>query len=285
MNASMLFVPGIARDKFVKACQSEAGALILDLEDSVAGDRKADARAAVVDMLRQGSGRQTLWVRVNPQASGLLLQDLAAVLPARPFGIMLPKCCGRESLLQVAAYLDALEVAHGIEPGQTRLLPIVTETAASLFRLGELAGATPRLWGMAWGAEDLATDVGSLSNADAQGYTEPFRLARSLCLFAAAAAGVRPVDTVCVALRDEARVLKESQDACRDGFVAKMAIHPAQLAPINEGFTPSPERVEWARRVVAAFQANPGLAAHQLDGKMIDEPHLKLARRILEGNR
>jgi citrate lyase subunit beta / citryl-CoA lyase len=283
MNASMLFVPGTAEDKFRKAAAGEAGALILDLEDSVRPADKDAARAAVVRMLAGRRGGPQLWVRVNPASSGLQLKDLAAIVPERPYGIVLPKCAGRASLEPVSHYLDALETAAGVEQGATRILAIATETAASMFRLGEFAGVTPRLWGLAWGGEDLGADVGALSNADpaSGGYTEPFRLARSLCLFAAAAAGVRAVDTVCVALHDDARVRQESELALRDGFVAKMAIHPAQLAPIHQGFTPSAERIDWARRVIAAFEASPGRGALQLDGQMIDEPHAKLARRLL----
>lgn len=283
MSAPLLFVPGTDAGKFGKALESQAGGLILDLEDSVRPPEKAAARTQVAGWIERARPGQDLWVRVNPASSGLLLEDLAAVVKRRPFGIVLPKCCGRESLEPVAHYLDAFEAAADIERGSTRILAIVTETAASMFRLGEFAGVTPRLWGITWGAEDLGADVGALENADEDGYTEPFRLARSLCLFGAASAGVHAIDTVCVALRDHERVLQESRQAFRDGFTGKMAIHPAQVAPINEGFAASPKQQEWAARVIAGFEANPGQGALQLDGKMLDQPHLKLARKILGG--
>lgn len=291
MSVSMLFVPGSAPAKFAKARASSAGALILDLEDSVASSEKDAARQHVVEMLR-GAARapeamakldtaQTLWVRVNSAPSSLLEADLAAVVAERPFGIVLPKCCGRASLDPVAARLDALESAAGIPVGRTKILAIATETARSLFHFSEYPGSTPRLWGLTWGAEDLSADVGSLATRDEAGYTEPYRLARSLCLFGAAAAGVRAIDTVCVSLDDAALVQREAAEAFRDGFVGKMAVHPAQLAPIETGFTGTPEQLDWARRVIAAFESHPGEGAIRLDGKMIDEPHAKLARRLL----
>lgn len=282
MTSSLLFVPANAPDKFAKARAGEAHALILDLEDSVPQAGKAEARQNVVRLLAAApAGPQQIWVRVNAAASGLLLQDLAAVVAARPFGIVLPKCCGRESLEPVGHYLDALEAAAGIPLGSTKILAIVTETAQSLFRLGDLAGVTPRLWGLAWGGEDLSADVGALSNTAGGAMTEPYRLARSLCLFAAAAAGVRAIDAVCVELRDADRVRGEAEEALRDGFAAKMAVHPAQLAPIHAAFQYPPEKLEWARRVVAAFEQEPSRSALEIDGRMVDAPHLKLARRML----
>ncbi|MET4576243.1 HpcH/HpaI aldolase/citrate lyase family protein [Ottowia thiooxydans] len=283
MSSSLLFVPGTDAGKFGKALASKASALILDLEDSVRPAEKGAARAQVADWVAQARPEQPLWVRVNPESSGLLLEDLAAIVKTRPFGIVLPKCCGRDSLQPVVHYLDAFEAAANIERGSTRILAIVTETAASMFRLGEFAGATPRLWGITWGAEDLGADVGSLENADDAGYTEPFRLARSLCLFGAASAGVHAIDTVCVALRDDERILQESRLAFRDGFTGKLAIHPAQLKPIHAGFVASAKQQDWAARVVAGFEGSPAQGALQLDGKMLDQPHLRLARRILGG--
>lgn len=281
MTASYLFVPGITPERYRKAQASGAHALILDLEDSVPVASKDEARRNVVEMLKAQPDNQQVWVRVNPSSSGLQLKDLAAVVPGRPFGIVLPKCAGRESLEPVSHYLDALEAAAGIDQGHTKILAIATETAASMFRLGEFAGVTPRLWGMAWGGEDLGADIGASANSEGGAFTEPFRLARSLCLFGAASAGVHAIDTVTVAVRDTDRVKRESLEAFRDGFSGKMAIHPAQVAPINEAFTYQPDKVEWARRVLAALAANPGKGALQLDGEMIDEPHAKLARRIL----
>lgn len=281
MNASMLFVPATAPDRYRKAQSGAAGALILDLEDSVPAGNKDAARHNVTEMLTAQPAHQQIWVRVNPASTGLLLQDVAAVVPGRPFGILLPKCCGRESLLPVCHYLDALETAEGIPLGQTKILAIATETGASMFRLGEFAGSPARLWGLTWGGEDLGAELGAIGNKEGGRYTEPYRLARSLCLYAAAAAGVRAIDTVSVAIHEPDQVRAESAEAFRDGFVGKMAIHPNQLAPINETFRYSDQQVDWAKRVVAALGGQRGNGAMQLDGQMIDEPHLKMARRML----
>ena len=278
----MLFVPGNRPDRYLKAQQSAAGALILDLEDSVPPAAKNEARQQVAGMLVAQPAHQQIWVRVNPADTGLLLQDLAAVVPAKPFGVVLPKCAGRTSLAPLCHQLDALEVAFGIAPGSIRVLAIATETAAAMFQLGELAGVAERLWGITWGAEDLAADIGAQTNRVAGELTEPYRLARSLCLYAAAAAGVRAVDTVSVAINAAEAVHAESVQARRDGFVAKMAIHPSQIEPINTAFTWSAQERAWAERVVAAFAAQPAAGALQLDGQMVDMPHLRLARRILE---
>lgn len=282
MNApSLLFVPGNRPDRYLKAQTSGAGALILDLEDAVAPAAKAQAREAVAQMLQAQPAHQTIWVRVNPATTGLLLHDLAAVVPGRPFGIVLPKCCGCAALQAVSLQLDALEVAFGVPQGSTKILVIATETGASMFQLGELAGVTDRLWGITWGAEDLAADIGALGNRAAGRVTEPYRLARALCLYAAAAAGVHAVDTVSVAINAPDAVRDEAQEALRDGFVAKMAIHPSQIAPIHEAMGYSTEQRQWAERVVAAFAEQPDAGALQLDGQMIDMPHLRLARRML----
>lgn len=281
MTASMMFVPGNAPDRFRKAQGTAAGALILDLEDSVPHTGKDEARANVVEMIRSAQKHQQIWVRVNALSTGLMLKDLAAVVPARPFGVVIPKCSGNATLVPVQHYLDALEAASDVPAGATKILAIVTETARSMFHLGEYDNTSGRIWGLTWGAEDLGADVGSISNRDGAGYSEPFRLARSLCLFAAAAAGVRPIDTVCVAINDAELVKKESEESFRDGFVGKMAIHPAQVAPINAAFSYSAAQLDWARQVIGAFAQNPGQGALRLDGKMIDEPHLKLARRML----
>lgn len=282
---SMLFVPANAPDKFLKAQSSGARALILDLEDSVPPSGKHEARRNAVSMLRtRAKGTQQIWVRVNAAPTDLMLEELAQIVPHAPFGIMLPKCSGRSFLREVASHLDAIEARSGIAPGQTRLLAIATETAASLFYMHEYIGATERLWGLAWGAEDLSADIGASSNQDEQGcLTEPYRLARSLCLLAATAARVKAIDAVCVDVRNVERVRQEAQEAVRDGFSAKMAIHPAQLSPIHEAFIYPAEKVVWAREVVAAFEREPHAYALTVQGRMVDAPHLKMARRILAG--
>ncbi|MGQ0509132.1 MAG: HpcH/HpaI aldolase/citrate lyase family protein [Betaproteobacteria bacterium] len=277
----MLFVPGDSPRKFERAAAGDADALVLDLEDSVVPDAKADARVTVRDMLARGAPGKQLWVRVNPLDTDWTEADLAAVTGGRPFGVMLPKSRGGEDVKRLAAMLDRHEAAAGTAVGVTRILPIATELGAAMFGLGTYAGSSPRLWGLTWGAEDLAADLGTVVNRVGDRYTEPFRVARSLCLFGAAAAGVRAIDTVCVDLENDAVVAAESLEARRDGFVGKMAIHPKHIGPIHAAFSPSAAELEWARRIVAAFDANPNLGTFRLEGKMIDRPHLRAARRVL----
>jgi citrate lyase subunit beta / citryl-CoA lyase len=281
VTRSLLFVPGDSRRKFERALNSETDALILDLEDSVALAEKVAARCMVRASLEEGRQAKQLWVRVNPVGSELLLDDLVAVLPGRPYGIMLPKCSGRDDLLQLSHYLDALEVTTGVTRGLTHIIAIATETSSSLFALGTYANVTRRLWGIGWGAEDLAADVGSLLNRSSGRYTELYRLIRSMCLFAAASAQVRAIDTVCTDLNHAGLLATESDEAFRDGFSCKMAIHPNHVSSINKSFTPDQEKLCWARKVISTFERNPQSAAFNLDGMMIDLPHLRLARRLL----
>lgn len=282
MSRSFLFVPGDSLHKFERAKTSGADALILDLEDSVAAPEKAAARSLVRQMLEHLPTTQQGWVRVNALDSGLMLEDLRCVVPARPFGVVLPKCTGAATLLQVSHYLDALEAASDVPHGSTRILVIATETASAMFGLGSYSGVTSRLWGISWGAEDLAADVGSLINRVEGRYTEPYRHARSMCLYAASAARVRAIDTVCVELDEPARLQAEAQEAFRDGFAGKLAIHPRHVDAINQALTPVAAQLEWAKQVVEAFAKNPELSAFNLSGQMIDQPHLRLARRLLQ---
>lgn len=281
MSRSILFVPGDSPKKFERAMAGDADGLILDLEDSVAAERKVESRALVRDMLAAGRDRKQLWVRMNALDTPYALGDLAAVVGARPFGIVVPKTRGGDDLRTVGNYLDAYETAAGVPAGSTRMLAIVTELGAAMFGLGTYAGASPRLWGLSWGAEDLAADLGAAANRVDGALTEPYRVARTMCLYAAAAASVRALDTVCVDLDDLAVVARESAEARRDGFSGKIAIHPKHVAPINAAFTPTDADLEWARKVVAAFDAQPGASAFRIDGKMIDAPHLRAARRLL----
>lgn len=280
MTRSFLFVPGDSQRKFERASTSAADALILDLEDSVAAENKVAARTLVRGWLGGLQPARQAWVRVNPLDSGLALDDLAAVMPGRPFGIVWPKCEGAASLRQLAHWLDAFEAAAGMELGSTRILPIATETGRAVFEIGSYGGVTPRLWGISWGGEDLAADIGGLSNRVEGRYTEPYRLARSLCLCAAAAAGVRAIDTVCVDLDAPQLLSDESAEAFRDGFSGKMAIHPRHVESINQAFSPDEAQLDWARRVLQAFAEHPRAGALRLDGKMVDLPHLRLARRL-----
>ncbi|MGO4852283.1 HpcH/HpaI aldolase/citrate lyase family protein [Phaeovulum sp. W22_SRMD_FR3] len=276
---SFLFVPGDSERKFAKARAGDADALILDLEDSVAAAEKETARAMVAGMLTAPRDGQAVFVRVNALDTGLTLADLAAVMPHRPDGIVLPKCEGPAGLRQVAHYLAAFEAAQGLGP--TKILAIVTETAASLFTLGQYAGVDERLWGMMWGAEDLSASLGARENGAAQGYHYPFRLARSLCLAGAAAAGVVAVDTICAVLDDLSVVAREAGEARRDGFGAKAVIHPNHVAVVNTAFAPTEADVNWARQVLAAFAADPAAGVVRINGQMIDKPHERAARAIM----
>jgi len=279
MMRSFLFVPGDSPRKFAKAMGGEADALILDLEDSVAATAKATARACVIDMLQAERGGKALFVRVNALDTGLTLADLAAVMPFAPDGIVLPKCEGPNDLRTCAHYLAAFEAAHDLQ--QTNILAITTETAASLFSLGQYRDVDPRLWGLMWGAEDLAASLGARQNTNEGTYTEPFRLARNLCLAGAASADVVAVDTICANLKDLQAVEAEANGARRDGFGAKAVIHPDHVAPVNRAFQPTPEELDWARKVIDAFAINPEAGVVNIDDQMIDRPHYRAAERIL----
>lgn len=279
---SLLFVPGDSEKKLAKSLGSDADVLIADLEDSVVPDRKEEARRITRDFLAARRGGAKLFVRVNPLASGMILADLAALAGGRPDGIVLPKAEGSGDIGAVDHYLAALEAREGLSPGAIAILPIVTETAAAMFALGSYAGSSARLCGMMWGCEDLATAVGAAENRGTDGrYAQPFELARSLCLFAAAAAGVAAIDTVFTDFRDDAGLESEARAAERCGFTAKAAIHPNQVATINRAFTPDERAIAWARKVVDAFAANPAAGVVGLDGRMLDRPHLHAARRVL----
>lgn len=268
---SLLFVPGDRPERMAKAAALDVDALILDLEDSVAPGAKAAAREAVAGFLREPRTR-ALFVRINPLESGLAEDDLAAVLPGRPDGIVLPKAEGAASLAALDAMLE----------GDIRILPIATETPAAIFALGSYGGVTPRLCGLTWGAEDLPAAIGAATSREADGaYTAPYQLARSLTLFGAHAAGVPAIETVYPDFRDLDGLAAYAARGRRDGFTGMMAIHPSQLPVINAAFTPSADEIARAQVVVDLFAANPGAGALQLDGRMVDAPHLKAARAVL----
>ena len=279
---SYLFVPGDSERKFARAAEGAADALILDLEDSVGLAQKPAARGATATMLAAPRGRQQRHVRVNSLDTGVTLADLAAVMPARPDGIVLPKCAGAEQVRQVALWLDAFEAAAGIEAGRTRIIAIATETAGSLFGLGSYADAGPRLAGLMWGAEDLSASIGARANRINGQWLSPFRLARDLCLAGAAAAGVAAIDTVHVGIEDLAGLEADAREAKRDGFSGKAVIHPKHVEVVNTVFSPTPEELGWARRVVAAFAEGGAVGVMRMDGKMLDQPHLRLAQRLLQ---
>ncbi len=270
---SLLFVPGDRPDRMAKALGLGADALILDLEDAVDPDAKPAARQAVAAFLAQPRDHGVqLFVRINPIDGPLATEDLAAILPARPDGIILPKAEGLVSLHALAAR----GVAH------IPILPIVTETPTAIFRLGEYAGASLPLAGLTWGAEDLPAAIGATTAREADGsYTAPYQLARSLTLFAAHAAGTAAIETVYPDFRDLDGLAAYAARGQRDGFTGMMAIHPAQLPVINAAFTPSEQDIARAQAIVDLFAANPGAGALQLDGKMVDAPHLKAAQALL----
>ena len=279
MIRSLLFVPADSERKIARGLEGDADALILDLEDSVAPADKPRAREVLRGV---ETGGRPIFVRVNPLASGETRADLAAAMALAPFGIVLPKSNAGTDVAHLHALLDVAEAEAGLEEGATHVLPIATETAAGTLAAATYGGVSPRLWGLTWGAEDLATDLGAPEKRHADGrYRDPFRFARAQCLFGAVAAGVPPVDTIFADFRDEGALMRECREAAADGFVAKMAIHPAQIGPINAAFTPTPEAVAEARAVVEAFAAagNPGVVA--LEGRMLDRPHLVQAERLL----
>jgi citrate lyase subunit beta / citryl-CoA lyase len=278
---SLLFVPADSERKLARGPQSWADALILDLEDSVVPANRPMARSQARDFLGStGSAGFRRYVRVNPLSSGVVLDDLAAVVPARPDGILLPKCVP-EDLRTLDHYLSAFEAAAALSPGTIRIIAIATETPAAMFTLGDYAGVSQRLEGITWGAEDLAACLGGNNRRSDGTYDDVYRLARSLCLLGAAAAGVMPIDTIYTDFKDEAGLATECAAAKRSGFAAKMAIHPAQIPVINNAFSASEEELAWAHKVLAVFAENPDAGTIALDGKMVDKPHLTLARRLL----
>ena len=287
MLRSLLFVPGDSEKKLAKSISTSADALILDLEDSVSHDRTAIARSMVFEFLKAHSNRtQQLWVRINPLQTPLALHDLVAVMAGKPDGIMLPKPLNAKDAQQLDHCLSALEVREGLELGSTRIIPVATEVVGALFDLQSYAGATPRLQGLTWGAEDLATALGATSNRNEQGdFTFTYQLARSLCLLASAHAEVQAIDTLSVDFKDMKALAADVQNARREGFSGKLAIHPDQVEVINQGFTPSAHDLSHAQRIVDAFAQAQGAGAVQLDGKMVDKPHLTQALRLLQLSR
>ena len=281
---SWLFVPGDSERKLARARGAGADAVILDLEDAVVPERKQLARQMTAAFLKAhaGSSGPPLWVRVNPKSSGLMHDDLAAVMPAFPAGIMLPK---PDSIADVRELDRALRELESATPGraETPVVAIATETAMAVATLSGYLQPPTRLVALTWGAEDLATDLGAQVNRDADGeFRFSFKLARSLCQIAAAAAGLPAIETLTLDYRDEAVVARCATRAAEDGFSGMLAIHPAQVPGINAAFTPTAAQVALARRVLAAFAAAPEAGAVQLDGRMLDRPHRLQAERLLE---
>lgn len=285
---SWLFAPGDSERKMEKAAAGAADIVIFDLEDAVAEEAKPAARSMVSSFLKSHRGsesaqrdRSALWVRINPLQGPHALADLAAVVHARPGGIMLPKARGRADLDVLDNYLSALEVAAGIERGSTKVIALVTETAEGMFTTGTYAGA-PRLVAMTWGAEDLADALGAAENRNRDGsYAFTYELARSLCLLGAAAARVAAVETIHGDFRDEVGLRKRAEQVRRAGYRGMLAIHPAQVDIINQAFTPNAAELAAAQEIVDLFAANPGAGTIGHKGAMLDRPHLARAQALL----
>lgn len=279
---SWLFAPGDSERKMAKALEGPADIVLLDLEDAVASESKPVARKLVHDFLiSNAASRARIWVRVNPLDGPHTLDDLVAIMPAHPGGIMLPKVYGRQDVELLDNYLTAFEAAQGLERGSTPVIVLATETAEAMFHTGDYKGA-PRLAALTWGAEDLADSVGANSNRNADGgYAFTYELARSLTLLGAAAAGVPAIETICADFKDMDALRLRAARVRRDGYRGMLAIHPAQVDVINAAFTPSAEEIAEAREIVALFAANPGVGTIGWKGGMLDRPFLSRAQQLL----
>jgi citrate lyase subunit beta/citryl-CoA lyase len=282
---SMLFVPADSERKMAKGLQCPADALILDLEDSVAPERKPVARAMAAQFLAEQSttAQSVLFVRINPLDSGLALQDLAAVVKPRLAGIMLPKTMSAHDVVRLGYYLDALEVKADMPQGTVKIVPVATETAQAMLNMQSFITPIARLAGITWGAEDLSAAIGAISNRDEDGQFSPLYVwAGALCLSAAASAGVAAIDTLHADFKDMAGLVAACRASRRRGYRGRIAIHPDQVAIINEAYSPTQQELAHARRIVEAFAKSPGIGTLSLDGVMYDMPHLTQARRTLD---
>lgn len=285
MTRSLLFVPADGGAKLDKAMASGADAIIIDLEDSIAPERKEAARQSALAFLQRTHAlaeRPRLMVRINGLDTGLTDADLDVIVAGRPDAVVFPKAEGGASAVHLDAKLTAREAIAGLPDGHIKVLAQAVESAAGLFQAGSFKDASPRLIGLTWGPEDLSAELGAEANRDGDGrLTEPYRLARSVCLFAAAAARLPAIETVYVDFRNSDGLRRDTEDARRDGFVGRLAIHPAQVPVINAVFTPTAEQIAHARALIAAFAAQPGAGAIGIDGKMFDRPHLARAKTLL----
>ncbi len=283
---SWLFAPGDSDKKMGKAIGSNADIALLDLEDSVSPDHKPQAREMVAAQLKRSENRERIWVRINPLSTPDAVLDLAAIIPAAPGGLFLPKAEGKADIAQLHHYLTVLEAAHGLQEGSTKIAALITETAAAMYTTREYAEEYPgreRLVGLSWGAEDLSSALGAREQRGADGeYAHVYEFARSLCLLAAVNAGVTPIETVQPEFHDLDALTARAKSVRAAGFRAMLAIHPVQVGPINTAFTPSDEEITHARAIVKAFADNPGAGVIAMDGAMLDRPHLALAQRLLQ---
>jgi citrate lyase subunit beta / citryl-CoA lyase len=282
---SLLFVPADGGPKLDKAMASGADAVILDLEDSIAPERKEQARKLALEFLKAHGARKDrprLLVRINGLDTGMTDADLDAIVAGKPDAILFPKAEGGASVTHLDAKLTAREAIAGVPAGSIEILAQTVESAAGLFTAGTYKNCSPRLIGMTWGPEDLSAELGAEANREADGtLSEPYRIARAFCLFGAAAAKVPAIETIHVNFRDQEVLRRDTELARRDGFTARLAVHPAQVAVINAVFTPSDEQIAKAKAVVAAFAVRPGAGTIGIDGKMYDRPHLARAQALL----
>ncbi len=282
VSRSFLFVPADNERKLEKAADSNADALIIDLEDSVANSERPRARKIASDFVSSHQDRN-VWVRINPLDTEDALADLRELMPAGPAGVVLPKPRSAKDAVQLAKLLDVFEQESELPQGQTLIMPIATEQPAALFHLHGYVNATPRLAGMTWGAEDLSAALGASDNRDSNGnWLPPYELARTLCLVAASAAGVAAIDTVFTDYKDADGLARYASNARRDGFSGMLAIHPGQVDPINDAFMPSSEEIDRAKRIVELFAESPEAGVLAMDGEMIDKPHWVKAKKILD---
>lgn len=282
---SLLFVPGDSERKIEKSGQSNADAIVFDLEDSVAPARKPEARELVAAHLAGNAFDRSVqqWVRINPVSTPEALKDLAAIIRVKPAGILVPKAQNPTDVQRVSYYLDALEAQHALPLGSTKIIPVATETAKAVLSLHQYEGTElSRLYGLTWGAEDLSADIGAATNKDDDGRLSlTYRTARSLVLLAAKACAVEAVDGVFPDFKDMDGLKAACRAARREGFSGAFAVHPAQIDIINDAYSPSAEDIEHAERVIAAFAAEPDAGVVGLNGKMLDKPHLTQAQNIL----
>lgn len=280
---SWLFAPGDSEKKMEKAVAGSADIVLIDLEDAVAESEKPKARMLVSAFLKAQAGdRARIWVRINPLQGAHALTDLAAVMPGKPGGIMLPKALGGADMVVLDHYLSALEAANDIPVGSTQVIPLVTESAQGMLSTASYVGA-PRLVAMTWGAEDLADELGASENKNPDGsYGFTYELARSLCLVGAAAARVAAIDTIQGDFKDLEGLRKRATQCRRAGFRGMLAIHPAQVDVINEAFKPSEDEIAQAQEIVDLFAANPGVGAIGYKGGMLDRPYLARAQQLLK---
>ena len=283
MHRSLLFVPGDSDKKITKSETVPADLIIFDLEDAVAAAARPEARLRVRDYLNGRTERTAaLYVRINPLDTDDARKDLEVLMVGAPDGVVLPKAHAPDDIRTLEKLLDAAEAKYGFEKGATHILPVATETPAALFTLGEYRHVADRLSGLTWGAEDLGASIGAMSkHGDASEWSDPFALARSLCLFAASAAGAQAIDTLYANFKDQEGLAASAARARRDGFTGKLAIHPGQVEIINAAFTPSTEEVEEAHAIIALFAANPDAGALSFKGRMVDMPHLVQANKII----